>query len=404
MRILYLFLSFFICSSLLSQDAQTILLESKEKCLEIKSGFYKMSIDKKYMTNKDTITTPYQCFFHKSSEDTIFSIFFNNVVPKKGGKGRHSLYTGSELVSYSASDSTGIIYSVDKWADYIQSIKHNFAFYTPFTNKNAIPLSKEEDFSDSLQHFELLGTEEILGSACYHIMNTSDFDKDEDENQMITPLSMETHYWISKKELIPLQYSIRYDVLMNQDTMVQYERVSLDSFSLNHLGTRDSVFALSTIPSYIKIEEYVEKERPELLEIGAQAPDGTVVSLDRDTLSLSDYRGNIVILDFFYKSCYPCLLAMPGLQKLHENYADRGLIVLGINPFDKPEEGLKKFLKNRNVSYPVVLSDRDLPKAYKVSAYPTLYVVDKTGKIIYQQMGYGEEAEEELEGFLLERL
>ena len=86
------------------------------------------------------------------------------------------------------------------------------------------------------------------------------------------------------------------------------------------------------------------------------------------------------------------MLALPHLEALHEKYKSKGLIVAGIDPYDKPDD-MKEFLGKRGVTYTILFSDKELPKQYQVSGYPTLYVINKKGKIVYSQIGFGENAD-----------
>ena len=99
------------------------------------------------------------------------------------------------------------------------------------------------------------------------------------------------------------------------------------------------------------------------------------------------------------------MLALPGLQKLHEKYKDKGLNVIGIDPFDSIEkDDIANCLKKRGVTYTILLGGNDVANAYNVSGYPTIYLIDKKGKIIATTPGYSENMEDRLEEIILEYL
>jgi thioredoxin-related protein len=85
-------------------------------------------------------------------------------------------------------------------------------------------------------------------------------------------------------------------------------------------------------------------------------------------------------------------------------YKDQGLIIVGIDPYDKKEDDIAAFLAKRGVSYTVLLEGKDVAKEYRVSGYPTIFLIDKTGKIIFTQVGYGKGTEETLEEVIRENL
>ena len=182
---------------------------------------------------------------------------------------------------------------------------------------------------------------------------------------------------------------------MNNDTMVQYQLYELKDYNIN-TTLDDALFTSSAIPKYIKLKDYKPYSPPELLPVDTIAPNWKHLSLKGYSITLEDLKGNIVILDFFYKSCYPCMLALPDLQWLHEKYYDRGIRVIGMDPIDDQKDSLSVFLAARGVSYPVVYSNRELASTYRVSGYPTLYVLDRNGKIIHRKKGYSKKMKKEL--------
>jgi thiol-disulfide isomerase/thioredoxin len=161
---------------------------------------------------------------------------------------------------------------------------------------------------------------------------------------------------------------------------------------------------LKSIPDYFKIKDYVPYKSPDPLAKNTIAPNWQLISLSGERISLADLKGKLVLIDFFYKGCYPCILAFPSLQALYEKYKDKGLLLLGIDPYDKKEDDIESFLAKHGVTYTVLLGGKDVANDYQVSSYPTIYIVDKNGKIIFTQVGYGKGIETILEKVILENL
>lgn len=340
--------------------------------------------------------------FQKTKNDSIYSSAFHYQMFSENENKREVLYTGDDFVSYSKKDSTGEIISKKLWAKDIKTYSHNYKFYLPLINKESYPIPKDSAFIDNKHIFEFVGEENINGITCYHIrMNII---PENDSTEMMKTLRAENNYWINKQDFIPIQYSIAYDMAMNNDTMYQYEKNVLTKYDLNNLKD-ESELKLSSIPSFINLKDYKPYKAPELLPNDTIAPSWTLVSLKDKTVSLSDIKGKLVLIDFFYKSCYPCMLALPALQDLHERYNDKGLLVIGIDPYDtKEKDDIDNFLAKRGVTYTVLLGGKDVAKEYHVSAYPTMYLIDKNGKIILSQIGYGEGVEKELEEIITKNL
>jgi thiol-disulfide isomerase/thioredoxin len=165
------------------------------------------------------------------------------------------------------------------------------------------------------------------------------------------------------------------------------------------------LFSLKNIPVDFAISEYAPSREPEGLKPGVLAPDWSLPTLDGKLLSLQDLRGKVVLIDFFYKSCYPCLLAIPELQKLYERYKDQDVVVVGVNVYDTNENNeLGIFMQKRGASYPVVLEGGDVAKEYKANGYPTLVCIDKQGKVIQSHAGFGPGMEVNYENWIKEGL
>jgi thiol-disulfide isomerase/thioredoxin len=150
-------------------------------------------------------------------------------------------------------------------------------------------------------------------------------------------------------------------------------------------------------------------ERPALLPVGSAAPDFTAYRADGTPARLSDFRGQVVLVDFWATWCGPCKQAMPHIESLHKKLKDSGLVVLGVCVWDK-EEAFNTWQKKPGVktSYLKLFDragrsrDNIATQLYHVSAIPTVYLIDREGKILFHGEGAGDRAEETL-GWALKR-
>ncbi|MEM6348332.1 MAG: TlpA disulfide reductase family protein [Bacteroidota bacterium] len=125
--------------------------------------------------------------------------------------------------------------------------------------------------------------------------------------------------------------------------------------------------------------------------VGTQAPDWKYYSTESDSLSLSDFAGQYVLLDFWYIGCVPCALAMPGLQALSEEFDQSKLRVIGVETHTRSAESVAAFLEKRGVNYTSLIAARsNISQRYKVKGYPTFFLIDPEGVIIHVQRGYSE--------------
>ena len=351
---------------------------------------YKM----KYMSDKDTVGYRYTCDFRKLSGDTIFGKAFNmTTVPLDTTEdwNGHQLYTGNELVW--VYDTAAVVQSCDKWADKIIAGRHNFKFYTALTNKSSYPLLDEENLADSSLTYTL--SETVLDGKPCHLVRYRKTDFDPDTIFGINTLLYEVGIWIDRQDYLPLQYTILYVNEEGRDTTTQFEEYRLVEFTTK-IDKRQ--LTLKSIPKHLPLNDYEPYKEPEPLAEGTPAPDWALPTLTGDTVRLADLRGKVVLIDFFYKSCAPCCAALPFLQSIHEKYKDRGVVMFGIDPIDNPvKDEMADFLAKRDITYTTLYSDRELPKTYHVVAYPTLFFIDRDGKIAKVQQGYHKTFEESIE-------
>lgn len=118
------------------------------------------------------------------------------------------------------------------------------------------------------------------------------------------------------------------------------------------------------------------------------APKLSATTLDGKTISLEDYKGKVVLLDFWATWCEPCVKAMPHLDKLQKQYGEKSFTVLGVS-IDEDTKKVGPFAEKKKLSYPLVLDSAEAPTwhAYRVTAIPALFLIDRNGQIIAQWRG-----------------
>jgi len=137
-----------------------------------------------------------------------------------------------------------------------------------------------------------------------------------------------------------------------------------------------------------------------VLKVGTLVPDFTLPTIAGDRLSLTNYRGKIVVIDFWQTWCPPCVEELPRLRSLQAKYGRQGLAVLGITGKSDAdgEKDLRELIAQHRIDYPSLIDEAGrVAGQYNVSGYPHLFVLDRTGKLIYEKTGYKVGDEMELE-------
>jgi thiol-disulfide isomerase/thioredoxin len=123
--------------------------------------------------------------------------------------------------------------------------------------------------------------------------------------------------------------------------------------------------------------------------IGAEAPDFTLQDLNGKAVSLHDFVGKVVIVDFWASWCPPCQAEMPYLQDLHQKLGGKGLVVLGLD-IGEDSETVAQFAKQGAYTFKLLLGgEPQVDTSYYVGAFPTTVVIDRLGKIVYRDDGFG---------------
>lgn len=109
---------------------------------------------------------------------------------------------------------------------------------------------------------------------------------------------------------------------------------------------------------------------------------------DGPTLSLADYRGKVVYLDFWASWCPPCLVSMPLLDDLRKRYLDKGFEVLAVN-INRDSLDAVDFLLDRPVTYPVLADpEGKTPALYRIKSMPSSFLIDREGNIRLRHEGF----------------
>lgn len=127
------------------------------------------------------------------------------------------------------------------------------------------------------------------------------------------------------------------------------------------------------------------KEIQKKLAVGAVFPDFAEKDLEGKPLSIANYKGKIVLVDFWATWCGPCVGELPNVLKAYEKYHDKGFEIIGVS-LDEKEETLKTFLKTKGMAWPQYFDGKGwqnkLAGAYGIMSIPSAYLLDGQGKIV----------------------
>lgn len=137
-------------------------------------------------------------------------------------------------------------------------------------------------------------------------------------------------------------------------------------------NTNDSIVKEKT--SYVNSEE-------------KKAPNFTLTDINGKKVSLSEFKGKVVIIDFWATWCPPCRRGIPDLISIKKEFKNK-IVIIGISLDIDTKKDVVPFVKNYGINYHVVYGDNEVVRAYgNIEAIPTSFIIDRKGKIVTQHVG-----------------
>lgn len=141
-------------------------------------------------------------------------------------------------------------------------------------------------------------------------------------------------------------------------------------------NVKDETKKEATVPGYTNVDNK-----------SVTAPDFTLTDTNGKKVKLSDYRGKVVILDFWATWCPPCRKGIPDLINIKKTYKDK-LTIIGISLDIDSKKDVVPFMKEYGINYKIVYGDNDVVQKYgNINAIPTSFIIDQKGKIVKSFVG-----------------
>lgn len=164
-----------------------------------------------------------------------------------------------------------------------------------------------------------------------------------------------------------------------------------------------AVFALASISACNPGTDASGKKTQNPSSAENMAEQVSFTDIEGNEIKLSDFSGNVVIVDFWASWCPPCKASIPFYNRMYEKYADKGLVIIGAD-VNEETDVIKSAAASLGIKYTVVRPSNSMNQLFKVSSIPSMFLFDKEGNMIENQVGYSNSYDNTLEQKILEAL
>ena len=260
-----------------------------------------------------------------------------------------------------------------------KSFTSSFFYNSPVTLKNILPLIiADNEIKKSVRDTIVNGSPCYIAELILHKKTFGNPGKQFDN--MTQDRYITYHISIDAQSLLPLK--IRQGNNVNTD----YTETSFADFDSTGYTPTEKSWFYSTYTAVYK--PTLQKETAPLPAAGSAAPGFTLPLYNTQTvLSLDQLKGKVVVLDFWIKNCGPCIESTPHLNTLHKKFSNKKFRLLSINAYDNKED-ISWFCKKHAIDYTVLMNGKAVAEQYGVNGFPTFFIIDKEGNIVYAAPGF----------------
>ncbi len=345
-----------------------VLQKVYEKLKTVKSISFDQVRELNYSSENYNNISNWNCYYKSDSNENLIGIQFQVQSPTYS-----EFFNGTEFFSLNKQDKTYTFENEPK----IEELSGKSYFYNSIlTLSNILPLiindkTAEKTVIDTL----------INGKQFKNIKINIGKRRIQNLGKGFSQVQTKSNFIY--KILIDVKNYLPKEILQVNDLNSDFIKVSFDNYNLNPPNPKENTWFYSTYKN-----EYrpLEKTKLQLLGLGESAPDWKLNFLNKNEIvSLEKLKGKVVLLDFWIKNCGACIESIGYLNDIYEKYKDKNFELLGINSYDTTEN-INFFSKKYGIKYPVLVNGNSILEKYGVNRFPTIFILDKNGKIIYSDI------------------
>ncbi|MGI8470544.1 MAG: TlpA family protein disulfide reductase [Pyrinomonadaceae bacterium] len=345
-------------------SAEDVLKKVSEKLLGLKTIRYGYRRELNYASEKYYAETKADAFLDFTSIDKVIGARY-----QFSNQDTFDVFNGSEMFSLNKKNKTIEVNDKPIITDFSN---RTFLYNSLLTLRNVLP----KIISDGAIPKSL--SETVINGTDFYVVEFT-LDKylfDPLGNFPAKKLSRKINYriTISKTNFMPVEV-----VQKNGET--DFIKTNFNDIEINPKSPPvDLSWNFST---YLNDYKYAKPPEDNLIKVGEVAPEFGLPSFENDALTaLSQYKGKVVLLDFWIFHCGYCIASVPKLNLLQEKYKNKNFKLITVNVYDS-RELIQLYTKTQKTKFQILYKGEDAAQKYGMFGFPTAVLIDKDGKVIY---------------------
>lgn len=364
------------------KDIKEVLKKSYTAITGLQSLSYDVTHLSKSYTNNDTIMSHASCLLRCSPSVELHAMFTLNI-QYDVNETKMVKYNGQYATIYYAKDgnaeSTKI--NIDKEGfNWFNGTNIRDYVYNHIINSKDLKRVNNIIYKPFIESISMTDTL-LSGLSCYHVVV-----KTKNSNRANAVKNSITEWTIDKNTYLPLAYCISGTF----EDIDMYDQYTFHIKAVNP-ELSDTVFngEITGLPA--EPVAVIPVAATENTSNATRDADMTVLPIpiiNDDTITLSKYKGKVVVLDFWYRTCLPCLQLMPDIDKLSGEYKKEDVLILGINDIDSKETVAKYFSYKGYHYLSSYKNEHNISSLANIKENPTTVIIGKQGEVVQKIIGY----------------
>ena len=352
--------------SLSAQSVKEICIGVNEYAKKLHSAYYEAKVT--FNNGEDTLSYFYKVSFQKNKHKNKIFAKFNT-----------QIYSGGELIKQVFCDNNQFTF-VDFYENIAEQYeKEDYKIFISQLDTNLIPAFV---FNKPVFNLKAIEKGEV------QITKGQDTIINGFEVFCLNEVSANKTFFIRKQDFFPIAQ--RTDSFFLTLTRIDENAAYHNSrfvFDNKNTGIHLRYKSLSALKKQWKEQEINQSS----FAYNSEALNFKVTDLQGRIFELSQNKGKVIALVFFYNNCSPCIPMLDDLQELCNQYKEKKVEIVALNPVDSKigEEEMQSFIKEHNITYNVAqIPKYTVEEMYLVRYFPTIFIIDKKGRVVYSHQGY----------------